>query len=146
MKYDEFLRVTAIMPEEEFHEIVDTLPEISINEFEESLRDDSYNMDSQYDLASVIINAILKRYTAYAYVDSLDLDSKYAHVDDIESIEELCNVRKAFLHTNWEIDSDDEEEIEKAKRIEAEESARNKCLKVINNLPTEKLKEIISKL
>jgi len=146
MNYDEYLRATALMSKEEFHEIVDSLPEVSIDEFEKTLNDGIYDAESQYDLALIIINAILKRYTKCAYVDELHLDSKYVHINDIESVEELRFIRIAFFQTDWEIDSDDEEEIEEAKRIEAEESDRDKCLKVINNLPTSELKKIINGL
>ena len=146
MKYEEYLRATTLLSEKEFNEIANTLPEVSIDEVEKSLNNGIYDTETQYDLALIIINAILMRYTSNAYVEDLDFECRYIYVSDIGSVKELINVKRAFSQTDWTIASDTIEEIEEAERIKAEESARDKCLKVINDLPTEKLKEIISKL
>lgn len=146
MKYEEYLRATALLSEEEFNEIANTLPEVSFDEVEKSLNNGIYDTDSQYDLALIIINAILMRYTSNAYVEDLDLECKYIYVSDIGSVKELINVKRAFSQTDWTIVSNTVEEIEEAERIEAEESARDKCLKIINDLPTQTLEEIIKGL
>lgn len=146
MKYEEYLRATALLSEEEFNEIANTLPEVSFDEVEKSLNNGIYDTDSQYDLALIIINAILMRYTSNAYVEDLDLECKYIYVSDIGSVKELVDIKMAFSQTDWTIASDTMEEIEEAERIEAEESARDKCLKIINDLPTSTLEEIIKGL
>lgn len=146
MKYEEYLRATALLSEKEFNEIANTLPEVSIDEVEKSLNNGIYDTESQYDLALIIINAILMRHTSNAYVDDLDLESKYIYVSDIGSVKELINVKRAFSQTDWTIASNTVEEIEEAEKIKAEESARDRCLKVINNLPTSTLEEIIKGL
>lgn len=146
MNYDEYLRAIALISEEDFYEITNSLPKVSVEEFVKSLDDGIYDTESLYDLALIIINAILMRYTAHAYVDDLDLQSKYVYIGDIESVEELINVKRAFSQTDWTIASNTMEEIEEAERIEAEESARDKCLKIINDLPTQTLEEIIKGL
>lgn len=146
MKYDEYLRATAPMSEKEFNEIANTLPEVSFDEVKKSFNDGLYDTDSQYDLALIIINAILMRYTHHAYVDDLDLECKYVYIGDIESVKELVDIKIAFSQTDWTIASNTVEEIEEAEKIKAEESARDRCLKVINNLPTQTLEEIIKGL
>lgn len=146
MKYDEYLRAIALISEEDFYEITNSLPKVSVEEFVKSLDDGIYDTESLYDLALIIINAILMRYTAHAYVDDLDLQSKYVYIGDIESVKELINVKRAFSQTDWTIASNTVEEIEEAEKIKAEESARDRCLKVINNLPTSTLEEIIKGL
>lgn len=146
MNYDEYLRAIALISEEDFYEITNSLPKVSVEEFVKSLDDGIYDTESLYDLALIIINAILMRYTAHAYVDDLDLQSKYVYIGDIESVKELINVKRAFSQTDWTIASNTVEEIEEAEKIKAEESARDRCLKVINNLPTSTLEEIIKGL
>lgn len=146
MNYDEYLRAIALISEEDFYEITNSLPKVSVEEFVKSLDDGIYDTESLYDLALIIINAILMRYTAHAYVDDLDLQSKYVYIGDIESVKELINVKRAFSQTDWTIASNTVEEIEEAEKIKAEESARDRCLKVINNLPTQTLEEIIKGL
>lgn len=146
MKYEEYLRATSLLSEEEFNEIANTLPEVSIDEVEKSLNNGIYDTETQYDLALIIINAILMRYTSNAYVEDLDLECKYIYVSDIGSVKELVDIKMAFSQTDWTIASDTMEEIEEAERIEAEESARDKCLKIINDLPTQTLEEIIKGL
>lgn len=146
MNYDEYLRAIALISEEDFYEITNSLPKVSVEEFVKSLDNGIYDTESLYDLALIIINAILMRYTAHAYVDDLDLQSKYVYIGDIESVKELINVKRAFSQTDWTIASNTVEEIEEAEKIKAEESARDRCLKVINNLPTSTLEEIIKGL
>lgn len=146
MNYDEYLRAIALISEEDFYKITNSLPKVSVEEFVKSLDDGIYDTESLYDLALIIINAILMRYTAHAYVDDLDLQSKYVYIGDIESVKELINVKRAFSQTDWTIASNTVEEIEEAEKIKAEESARDRCLKVINNLPTSTLEEIIKGL
>lgn len=148
MTYKEFLKVLGHPSEEEFNEVVKSFPEVSYEEFADSLEEYWNDIDSVDDLASVIADAVVRRYTQHAYVDNIDLESNEVCIADIESLEELKKLNEVFSEKGWKIADYDylEEEFIEAEEDMKEENIRTQYLQTICNLPTSKLKDIVENL
>ena len=148
MTYKEFLKALGHPSEEEFNEVVKSFPEVSYEEFADSLEEYWNDIDSVDDLASVIADAVVRRHTRHAYIDNIDLESNEVCIADIESLEELRKLNEVFSEKGWKIADYDylEEEFIEAEEDMKEENIRTQYLQTICNLPTSKLKDIIENL
>jgi len=130
-KYQEFLENIGLISENEFGEVINSLPEVNISEvgFEYS----DYIQDITGDsIARDIITHILNENTEYTYVDEVDFESRTYSIEDVETLEELDEIKNLF--PNWTLTNYDElkNDIAENKKQEAEEAERNNLLKTIS--------------
>ena len=141
-KYQEFLNTLDIISEENFNEIIDSLPEFEICEVDFNV----YNSDAEDDIAEVIINHILENWE-YCFADCVSFCERRFRLYDVYSIHDLEEIAKIF--NGWTISNYDELESE-LKRIgkEFEELTEfDKLLSEVKSKATIKqLKEFINKL
>lgn len=144
MTYKEFLGTLGHPSEEEFNEIVKGLPEVSTEEFTGALNVYWNGIESVDDLAAVIADAIVRRYTEHAYVEEVYLELKEVCISDIETLEELKKLKEVFSEKGWKVADYNylENQFIVGEQEKTEKDIREAYLKVINNLSTSKLKEI----
>ena len=113
-KYQEFLNSAEIISEELFNNIINSLPECDITD----VTFDAYNLDSLDEISRCIIDSILNRWD-YVYVDDLDFENKTFSLNDVESLEDLEEIKNFF--SKWTITNYDEL---KETIIESEEESK----------------------
>ena len=111
-KYEQFLENCNIISEDKFIEIVESLPEVDLDKADfESL----YYLDVEDDIAKAIIDVIVADWQ-YAYCEIADFENKTFELSDIESLEDLEEIRDYFSkYSDWTIENYDDlkEELEK---------------------------------
>ena len=110
-KYEQFLENCNIISEDKFIEIVESLPEVDLDKADfESL----YYLDVEDDIAKAIIDVIVADWQ-YAYCEVADFENKTFELSDIESLEDLEEIRDYFSkYSDWTIENYDDlkEELE----------------------------------
>lgn len=110
-KYEQFLENCNIISEDKFIEIVESLPEVDLDKADfESL----YYLDVEDDIAKAIIDVIVADWQ-YAYCEIADFENKTFELSDIESLEDLEEIRDYFSkYSDWSIENYDDlkEELE----------------------------------
>ena len=93
-KYQEFLDAIGIISENDFNEIIDSLPNFNIDE--SISRDiDFYDLSSLDSVSSIIINEILKNWD-YCYAEDVDFIDKTFELNDVDSLEDLKEIKNTF--------------------------------------------------
>lgn len=127
--YKKYLEALGIISEEEFNEVIKSLPEFEINydevNFNECLQDKT-------DLAFDLINYIISSKWKSVYVDDCNFENRTINLYDVESSKNLKEIKEFF--SNWTIDKY-EEYLKELEDSEKEEAMFNEC---------EKLQKLIS--
>ena len=99
--YKEFLEKINIISEEDFNEIIESLPDRDINDIEFDL----YNCDNKQDIAYILINGILNNWNL-AWTDITDVDDHSFEVHDVECLSDLEEIKETF--SKWTISNYEE--------------------------------------
>ena len=143
MTYKEFLNELEIMPEDMFNDVINSLPKYEFKFI--NLKAELYDYSSQDDLASCMIACILENWDS-VYVEDVDFENKLFSLYDVESLEDLNEIKETF--NNWTIENyDDLVELLKEEEFEKEDKLFDSYINVIRQKASvEQLKEFISKL
>lgn len=141
-KYREFLEKMNIISEEDFNEIISSLPEFEMENI------DTYDIDDDCDFNNVskcIINSILEENWDDVYIDDIDFNNKKFTLGDVVSLEDLEKIKNYF--PKWIIDNYDElvEDLREQERAELEYKEKESILCKLKRLSLEELKEFYSK-
>ena len=140
--YEYYLSKCNILPEDLFNDVVNSLPECNIQDIDF----DVYNMDSQNEIATFIINYILSNWDS-VYSEEVDFEDKTFFLEDCESLEDLKEIDERFANTNWSIINyeDIKEEIQESDRKENEEiKKRSLFISIINDISLKDLEEFVN--
>ena len=125
--YEEFLNKSNIISEDLFDDIVSTLPNIDIEDVDFS---DVYEFDSQDEISSVIISAILAKWD-WVTCSDVNFEKRTFYLDDVQSIKDLEEIKETFV--NWNI-TNYEEALEWCKENEKNERENEEREKIIMHL------------
>ena len=101
-KYQQFLNSAEIISEDLFNDVINSLPECDI----ESISfDDTMCLDSQDYIAECIISEILDNWK-YAFAEDVDFENKTFSLCDVDSLEDLEEIKNTF--DKWTISNYDE--------------------------------------
>ena len=116
-KYQLFLEQIEVIPEDLFMDVVNSFPEFNIEEV------DFDECDSQDYIAKSILDYLLADGWSYAFADYINFENKEFEVLDVDSLEDLEEIRENF--PKWSIvnyddikDTLEKEEKEKEKENE----------------------------
>ena len=132
--YNDFLEYFNVVSEEQFNDIVESLPEIDSCEFDD--------LDSVNNIARCIIDSALKDFD-YVYCEWADFDEKTFELEDVDSLENLFEIKDMFK--NWTISNFNELEealkVQEEENKELEEFYKKKCIieSVLENIPTDEV-------
>ena len=135
--YKEFLEHSDVISEEEFNNLVNTLPEI------ENLDDFSVDVTDIEDVAMILIDTILKDFD-WVYVDSINVDKLELELGDVKSVEDLEEIKKLF--SKWEITNYEElkSDLEQEEKEAEEQKGFNTLINIIRSKASlEDLEKII---
>lgn len=99
--YNEFLEQINIIPESEFNEIIESLPDCGINDVDFDL----YNCKDKRDIADTVINGILNNWN-FVWTDTIDVDYHSFEVCDVECLSDLEEIKETF--SKWTISNYEE--------------------------------------
>lgn len=136
--YEEFLEKANIIPEDLFNDIVRTLPDVEV---EDVSFNDIYEFDSQDEIASTIIAAILEKWD-WATCSEVNFEKRTFCLDDVQSEKDLKEIVETF--TNWTIINYEDvlEWCKENEKSEREEEEREKILMHLrHNATIEQLRE-----
>jgi hypothetical protein len=124
--YKDLLKKCNVISEEDFNKIIDSLPEFDDLESIPDLTDFD-------DVVLVFIEEILSRLFDYVYPDSIDFDNLELELGDVQSVEDLEEIKSTF--SNWTITNYDEclEEIKEIEEDQAKDEKREGLLNYIRN-------------
>lgn len=140
-KYQEFLKKLNIVQEEEFNEVIETLPEFNM----EAINIDWYgDIEDQQTLAEAIITEIIEN-NWDAEIDYINWSYKTFELIECGSIEDLKEIADAF--TNWTIEnySEIEEELKERDKILPKTCALENLKSILNKIPEEELTNLYEK-
>lgn len=137
-KYEQFLDKAGVISEESFNEIIDSLPDFDIDDADFS---NLYDFSSKNEILESIFSVILNQWN-YVYVDNLDFDSKTVELDDVETIEDLEEIKNTL--SKWTI-SNYEDLKESINEKNEENDEKSLLISLIMDLDINKLKEIVDK-
>jgi len=137
-KYEKFLDKAGVISEESFNEIINSLPDFDIDDADFS---NLYDFSSKNEILESIFSVILNQWN-YVYVDNLDFDSKTVELDDVETIEDLEEIKNAL--SKWTI-SNYEDLKESINEENKENDEKSLLISLIMDLDINKLKEIVDK-
>jgi hypothetical protein len=128
-KYQEFLNKANIISEDLFNDIIKTLPDFDMEDAE---MDNLLDYNSQDEIASEIIATILQKWN-YATCENVDFERRIFDVCDVDSREDLEEIKSTF--SNWTITNYDEclEEIKEIEEDQAKDEKREGLLNYIRN-------------
>lgn len=148
--YHEFLEKINVICEEQFCKIANMFPDVSIDDIE--IDSYYYDLDEIDYIAKVFIESILNNYD-YVYLDEISFDNKEIILQDIQSLEDLEDIKNRL--SDWKILNYDDikENIIKEIKEESEEERideeRRKKISIINsvvdNITLEEIKELVNK-
>ena len=141
-KYQQFLESIGVIPEDLFNEVIDSLPEIDID----SVNFELDEISSLNDVALQIIRYILQDWD-YVYVEDLDFENKTLLLDDVNSLEDLEEIKNTF--TKWTITNynDIVKQLEEEKKESEEDKEFESLLnKIRHKANIEQLKKFIDSL
>ena len=93
--YNDYLESIGVINEENFNNIIKSLPNIDNIDFDEDNKDEE-------DIAKCIIDKILYKFD-YVYSDDIDLENKSFCLYDVDSLKDLEEIRKIFNPYGWKI-------------------------------------------
>ena len=125
-KYQQFLESIDIIPEDLFNKVIDSLPEVDIDLIDFELNE----ADSLDDIVNQIITYILQDWDC-VYVDSLDFENKTFSLEDVQSLNDLNEIKEVF--SKWTISNYDElkEDLEKEVQLSKEEKEFDNLINTI---------------
>ena len=139
--YDEFIKSCGVISENDFNELIKSLPDVDIN-FNNIIWNDPYDITV---VITDIVSEILLRWN-FCWVDDFNIENKSIELSDVDSIKDLKEIEELF-YPNWKI-SNYEELMENCKENQ-EINLYNSKLKiiknVIDNISLEEIKEIANK-
>lgn len=100
--YKEYLKELGIISEEEFNEVIESLPKIDIR-FSEV----NFNDSDKESLAFDLIDYILQDKWRGVWLYSCEYNNKLFSIDGVQSIKDLEEI-KEFFSPNWTIDGYDD--------------------------------------
>ena len=143
-KYEEFLNEIGVISEEDFNQIINTLPVVNISSVNFG---DLGEFDSYEEISRVIINYIISSNTEYGYCYDVNFEKKLIEIEDISSLEELENIKNIF--NKWTISNYDEivKELNEQEEIDKEEKEFSELLDLIRNKASiEQLRKFVDEL
>ena len=150
VKYHEFLEKINVICEEQFCEIANMFPDVSIDDIE--IDSYYYDLDESDCIARLFIESIVNNYD-YAYLDEVNFNDKTITLEDIQSLEDLEDIKNRL--SNWnilnynDIKEDIIKEMEEEKEEERIDEERRKKISIINsvvdNITLEEIKELANK-
>ena len=128
-KYQEFLNKANIISEDLFNDIIKTLPDFNMEDAE---MDNLFDYNSQDEIAAEIIATILQDWN-YATCENVDFERRIFDVCDVDSREDLEEIKSTF--SDWTITNYDEclEEIKEIEESQAKDEKREGLLNYIRN-------------
>ena len=141
-KYQQFLESIGIIPEDLFNEVIDSLPEVDIDLIDFELNE----ADSLDNIAEQIITYILQDWD-YVYVDSLDFENKTFSLEDVQSLNDLNEIKEVF--SKWTISNYDdivEQLEEEGKESEEDKEFESLLNKIRYKANIEQLRKFIDSL
>lgn len=128
-KYQEFLNKANIISEDLFNDIIKTLPDFNMEDAE---MDNLFDYNSQDEIAAEIIATILQKWN-YVTCENVDFERKIFDVCDVDSREDLEEIKSTF--SDWTITNYDEclEEIKEIEEDQAKDEKREGLLNYIRN-------------
>lgn len=142
-KYQQFLESIGVISEDLFNEIIDSLPEVDIDSIDFELNDE---LDSLDEIARHIISYILQNWD-YVYVDELDFERKTFVLEDVQSLDDLKEIKETF--SKWTITNYDDL-VEQFKEEENEDREYTEFESLLNkirfNASIEQLKKFADNL
>ena len=141
-KYQQFLESIGVITEDLFNEVIDSLPEIDIDLVNFELDE----ADSSNAIAIQIITYILQDWD-YVYVDDIDFKHKTFLLEDVNSLEDLEEIKNTF--TKWTITNYDDI-VEQLKEEEKESEEDKEFESLLNEIRykanVEQLKKFVDSL
>lgn len=129
-KYEQFLEACNVMSEQEFNEVIDSLPVEEIDPIQcfEGLDD----LSDQDELSRTIIDNILYDWH-YVFCDTANFNSKTFELEDVDSLEDLEEIKNKFK--GWTISNYDElkEDLEKEEQLSKEEEEFDNLINTIKS-------------
>lgn len=152
-KYQEFLNKIKIVSEDKFNKVVELFPDVEIDSLEiEDLEDviEVNERDTEVldNLSRIFANSVLNKYN-YAWVDDINFSNKEMTLEDIDTLEDLKEIKKKL--SNWTIENYKEikRSLEEEKREEEENrinsKKKNLLFSVIDYITLEEATEIHDK-
>lgn len=147
--YQEFLNKINIISEKDFNEVIDLFPEITISEldlYDINLMDDV--TAQQTTIAKSCFNTLLGYYDC-VYVDELDFTNRTVYLADVQSLEDLEEIKDEF--GEWTIENYEDikqELIEELKEDEKEKKSMKiskLLLSIADKISIEEAEEIVKK-
>lgn len=141
--YSEFLEQIDIISEEDFNEIIESLPDCDINDVEF----DSYNCNDERDIADAVINGILNNWNL-TWTDSINVDNRSFEVYDVECLSDLEEIKETF--SGWTISNYEEMKndlLEEEKSNETDKERREKeslFNSIIDEISLDDLKKLVN--
>ena len=138
-KYQEFLESARVITEDLFNEVVNSLPECDLTKI---AFDEMYDLDSQDEIAEMIINFILSDWN-YVTSEEVNFEQKTFQLTDVECYKDLEEIVKLF--SEWTITNYDEIKewsLEQEKNKEKDILIHNYDF---SNIPLEDIKEFLKK-
>lgn len=123
--YKEYLKAIDVISEEDFNEVMKSIPGSDEINFDEVLFCD-YSHDKN-SLAYDLIDHIMNNKFRECYLDDCSYDNKSLRIGDIQSIEDLEKIKEFF--SGWTIEEYDEI-LEELKEIEKENSKKGEIIKL----------------
>ena len=134
-KYEQFLDSCNIIPECNFNEIIESLPEVDLDKV---YFDSLYDLGAEDDIAKVIIDDILSDWQ-YAYCEIADFENRTFEISDIESLKDLEEIKDYFCkNSEWHIENyeDLREELEQEDEINKQNITKERLLDIISSNAT----------
>lgn len=139
-KYKQFLAAFGVISEEEFTKVINSLPDVNIDEVFSEQYSEYNNLD---DIAYNIIASILDNWNS-VYPDNVDFNNKIFELNDVNSVDDLEEIKDTFK--GWTISNYDElkEELLEEERCENNYTKkRNYCDLLFNNLTLEEIEKLL---
>lgn len=129
-KYEQFLKACNVMSEQEFNEVINSLPveEIDLIQCFEGLDD----LSDQDELSRTIIDNILYDWH-YVFCDTANFNNKTFELEDVDSLEDLEEIKNKFK--GWTISNYDElkEAMEEEEKLSKEEKEFDNLINIIKS-------------
>ena len=148
-KYQEFLNKINIISEKDFNEVINLFPEITISEL------DLYDIDlmddvtaQQETIAEACFSTLLGYYDC-VYVDELDFVNRTVYLEDVQSLEDLEEIKDEF--GEWTIENYEDikqeliEELEEKEKEKESKKISKLLLSIADKISIEEAEEIVRK-
>ena len=131
-KYEQFLKTCNVMSEQEFNEVIDSLPIKEIDPIPILYFEGLDDLSDQDELSRTIIDNILYDWH-YVFCDTANFNSKTFELEDVDSLEDLEEIKNKF--EGWTISNYDElkEDLEKEEQLSKEEKEFDNLIDTIKS-------------